>query len=169
MALRLGIDVGGTNTDAVLLDQSHTVLGHAKALTTPDVLSGILAAVCSLLASTPAGSCPPHSILPLPWISLVVASSLSATQTHHPARSMCTSNDSSPTSAEPGDVGLACLGTTHFINAVIRRQGLARVAVLRLCGPATVALPPFCDMPSDLCAAIGCSYRLLSGMALLLP
>lgn len=72
----------------------------------------------------------------------------------------------SPPYAEPGDTGLACLGTTHFINAIIRRKGLARVAVLRLCGPATVALPPFCDMPPDLCAAIGCSYRLLSGMAL---
>lgn len=65
--------------------------------------------------------------------------------------------------ADPIAISIACLGTTHFINAVIRRQGLAKVAVLRLCGPATVALPPFCDMPPGLCEAIGCSYHLLSG------
>ena len=64
---------------------------------------------------------------------------------------------------DPAAISIACLGTTHFINAVIRRQGLARVAVLRLCGPATVALPPFCDMPPGLCEGIGCSYHLLSG------
>jgi N-methylhydantoinase A/oxoprolinase/acetone carboxylase beta subunit len=57
--------VGGTNTDAVLLDQSHQVLGHAKALTTPDVLSGMQAAVTSLLASTQAGAALPWAISPL--------------------------------------------------------------------------------------------------------
>lgn len=57
------------------------------------------------------------------------------------------------------------MGTTHFINAVVRREGLAKVSVLRLCGPATVALPPFSDMPSELCCVMGCTYHMLSGNA----
>lgn len=55
MALRLGVDVGGTNTDAVILNDCNEVVGHAKATTTPDVLTGIKLAVTSLLGSTNAG------------------------------------------------------------------------------------------------------------------
>lgn len=75
MTLRLGIDVGGTNTDAVFLDQSHKVLGHAKALTTPDVLSGIQAAVTSLLASTQEGAALQYFIPTLSWTTHMTASS----------------------------------------------------------------------------------------------
>ena len=39
--LRLGIDVGGTNTDAAVLDTSDRVLANAKSPTTPDVTTGI--------------------------------------------------------------------------------------------------------------------------------
>ncbi|MBW4718502.1 hydantoinase/oxoprolinase N-terminal domain-containing protein [Saccharothrix obliqua] len=42
--MRIGIDVGGTNTDAVLLDGTD-VLAAIKTGTTPDVTSGIVAAV----------------------------------------------------------------------------------------------------------------------------
>src|SRR4029453_9515689 len=46
---RIGIDVGGTNTDAVLLDGTHVV--HAvKTPTTADVTSGITTALRELLA-----------------------------------------------------------------------------------------------------------------------
>lgn len=45
--LRIGIDVGGTNTDAVLLDGS-LVVGAVKASTTQDVTSGIVAALRDL-------------------------------------------------------------------------------------------------------------------------
>jgi N-methylhydantoinase A/oxoprolinase/acetone carboxylase beta subunit len=47
--LRLGIDVGGTNTDAVVLDRDDRLLAKAKAPTTPDVSSGIAAAVDAVL------------------------------------------------------------------------------------------------------------------------
>lgn len=45
---RLGIDVGGTNTDAVLMS-GREVVGSAKSVTTPDVRSGVIAAVSKLL------------------------------------------------------------------------------------------------------------------------
>ncbi|MCW3002088.1 MAG: Hydantoinase/oxoprolinase [Conexibacter sp.] len=48
--LRLGIDVGGTNTDAVVIDRDDTLLAKAKAATTADVTSGIAAAIEAVLA-----------------------------------------------------------------------------------------------------------------------
>jgi N-methylhydantoinase A/oxoprolinase/acetone carboxylase beta subunit len=51
--MRIGIDVGGTNTDAVLMDsgaQSDRVLAAVKAATTADVTSGIVAALDGLQA-----------------------------------------------------------------------------------------------------------------------
>lgn len=46
--MRVGVDVGGTNTDAVAMD-GQTVLGAAKSPTTADVTTGILAALRSLI------------------------------------------------------------------------------------------------------------------------
>lgn len=42
------------------------------------------------------------------------------------------------------------IGTTKLVNAVVQRQGLVQVAVLRLCGPTTRSVPPFADFPKDL-------------------
>lgn len=47
--MRIGIDVGGTNTDAVLLDETK-VLATNKAVTTDDVTSGIVGALEALQA-----------------------------------------------------------------------------------------------------------------------
>jgi N-methylhydantoinase A/oxoprolinase/acetone carboxylase beta subunit len=49
--MRIGIDVGGTNTDAVLLD-GRKVQGWVKSPTTRDVSSGITNALNALLAQT---------------------------------------------------------------------------------------------------------------------
>lgn len=51
MKYRLGIDVGGTNTDAVAIDEEDTVVAKTKTETTEDVSSGITAALDSVLAS----------------------------------------------------------------------------------------------------------------------
>lgn len=48
--MRIGVDVGGTNTDAVLLD-GRDVLAEHKTPTTRDVTAGILAAIAGLRAS----------------------------------------------------------------------------------------------------------------------
>ncbi|KAF6810684.1 hydantoinase [Colletotrichum plurivorum] len=56
--VRIGVDVGGTNTDAVAIDLSlqHTanrgVLAHFKTPTTPDATSGIETAVRAVLAAS---------------------------------------------------------------------------------------------------------------------
>ena len=50
LELRLGIDVGGTNTDAVVLDRDDRLLARAKVPTTPDVSSGIAAAAAAAVA-----------------------------------------------------------------------------------------------------------------------
>jgi N-methylhydantoinase A/oxoprolinase/acetone carboxylase beta subunit len=47
--LRVGVDVGGTNTDAVALDRDDRLLAKAKVATTPDVTGGITAALDAVL------------------------------------------------------------------------------------------------------------------------
>jgi N-methylhydantoinase A/oxoprolinase/acetone carboxylase beta subunit len=49
--MRIGIDVGGTNTDAVLMDERR-VLAEVKTPTTPDVTSGIVSALSSLISAS---------------------------------------------------------------------------------------------------------------------
>jgi N-methylhydantoinase A/oxoprolinase/acetone carboxylase beta subunit len=104
---RIGIDVGGTNTDAVLVADGR-VEAAVKVPTTPDVTGGILAAMRTLRQETTDGS----------------------------------------------DIGAVLIGTTHFTNAVIQRRDLTKVAAIRIGAPATTALPPFCDWPSDLAALV---------------
>ena len=48
--LRLGIDVGGTNTDAVVLDRDGSLVAKAKRPTSVDVTRGITAALDAVLA-----------------------------------------------------------------------------------------------------------------------
>ena len=48
---RLGIDVGGTNTDAVILDCSDRVRAKVKVPTTADVTGGIIAALDAMVRS----------------------------------------------------------------------------------------------------------------------
>ena len=47
---KLGIDVGGTNTDAVLIDENLNVLADIKCPTSGDIYDGILAALRTVLA-----------------------------------------------------------------------------------------------------------------------
>ncbi len=47
--LRIGIDVGGTNTDAVVVDENGTVIAATKAATTPDPSDGIREALSAVI------------------------------------------------------------------------------------------------------------------------
>jgi N-methylhydantoinase A/oxoprolinase/acetone carboxylase beta subunit len=51
---RLGIDVGGTNTDAVILDRADQVIAKAKVPTTQDVTGGIVAALDTVIGGSDA-------------------------------------------------------------------------------------------------------------------
>ena len=50
--MRIGVDVGGTNTDAALMD-GRELVARAKVPTTPDVTSGIISALESVLGQRP--------------------------------------------------------------------------------------------------------------------
>ncbi len=115
--LRIGIDVGGTNTDAVLLSGT-SVISWVKASTTRDVLGGITTALRDLLAQT---------------------------------------------SVAPADITAVMIGTTHFTNAVVQRHDLMQTAIVRLGLPATRALPPMVDWPTDLRDALGNHVYLAHG------
>jgi N-methylhydantoinase A/oxoprolinase/acetone carboxylase beta subunit len=105
---RIGIDVGGTNTDAVLIEEGK-VIRAVKAPTSEDVTTGILESLKSL-GST----------------GLLAGKKVDGVM----------------------------IGTTHFINAVVQRRHLSKVAALRLGMPAAASLPPFCDWPEDLAALV---------------
>lgn len=49
---RIGIDVGGTNTDAVILDEQLNIIAETKTPTTSDVSSGIYKALEEVIASS---------------------------------------------------------------------------------------------------------------------
>ena len=55
------------------------------------------------------------------------------------------------------------IGTTHFVNAVVQRRDLARVAAMRIGLPASASLPPFCDWPDDLAALVRGEVFMLEG------
>jgi N-methylhydantoinase A/oxoprolinase/acetone carboxylase beta subunit len=115
--LRLGVDVGGTNTDAVVLDPNDRLVAKAKVPTTPDVTSGIRSAIDRILSDA-----------------------VDADRVTH-----------------------VMLGTTHATNAVLQRRGLRRVAVLRLGGPATFAVPPLSGWPQDLRDAVSVGETIVDG------
>jgi N-methylhydantoinase A/oxoprolinase/acetone carboxylase beta subunit len=50
MMYKLGIDVGGTNTDAVLIDEARKVVAEVKNPTSGDIYEGILGAIRNVLA-----------------------------------------------------------------------------------------------------------------------
>ena len=120
--LCVGVDVGETNTDAVIL-LNKEILCSTKVLTTWEVTSGIVKAISSATKQLPRA--------------------LQKNPSKHIAR--------------------VNIGTTHFVNAIVQKKNLAKVAVLRLCAQATTAIPPLCDFPDDLKNVIGGMHFFLSG------
>lgn len=115
--LHIGIDVGGTNTDAVVVDGTD-VLAATKTSTTEDVTSGIISSLRSLLSEN---------------------------------------------RVDPEQISAVMVGTTHFTNAIVEMRRLVPTAVVRLCGAATRAVPPFTGWPTELRAAIESVVFMVSG------
>ena len=116
--LRLGIDVGGTNTDAVVLDRDNKVIAKTKQSTTADVTTGIKNAIDAVAS----------------------AGSIEVSRLSH-----------------------VMLGTTHATNAVLERQRLQRVAVLRVGAPSSTAVRPMYGWPEDLVVAVGGISQVVGG------
>ncbi|CAG9950164.1 unnamed protein product [Clonostachys rosea f. rosea IK726] len=119
--LRIGVDVGGTNTDGVILDLSKSsdpdrgIVAWKKASTTSNPSDGIINVIKEMFQDSHIG---------------------------------------------PEDVASVTIGTTHFINAVVEmdQSRLAKVAVIRLCGPFSKDIPIGIDWPPRL-RNIVCAYR----------
>ncbi|AQR73411.1 hydantoinase/oxoprolinase N-terminal domain-containing protein [Sphingomonas sp. LM7] len=115
--MRIGVDVGGTNTDAVLMD-GGTVFAWTKQPTTADVGSGVAAAIAEVLSQADVAA---------------------------------------------GAIASVMVGTTHFTNALVERNKLDQVGILRLASPSGEALPPMTGWPTDLAGRIGSHVYLLPG------
>lgn len=122
----IGVDVGGTNTDAVVL-RGKEVVAAAKRPTEDDKTAGIVNAIRAALDEGLHEGVTKEDVL----------------------KNVCR----------------VCIGTTHFVNAVVARDRsrLARVAVVRLCGSASRSLGPFCDFPEDLRDILCGGIHLVSG------
>lgn len=115
--MRIGVDVGGTNTDAVLMDGAE-VVAWTKQPTTADVGSGVAAAIATVLSEA---------------------------------------------QVVPDAIASVMIGTTHFTNALVERDKLDRVGILRLASPSGEALPPMTGWPEALMQQIDARTHLLPG------
>lgn len=115
--MKIGVDVGGTNTDAVIIGATG-IAGWKKTPTTEDVSSGVVDAIKGAMdAATCAAS----------------------------------------------EVECVMVGTTQFTNAVIERRSLQPVGIIRLCLPASTAVPPLTDWPEDIKQRVGNQIFLVAG------
>jgi N-methylhydantoinase A/oxoprolinase/acetone carboxylase beta subunit len=130
---RIGIDVGGTNTDAVLVGDAG-VVAAVKTPTTDDVTSGIRRALAELVATAGAAGAGAGDER---------------------------ADERAP--ASPARVDAVMIGTTHFTNAVVQRRDLERVAALRIGLPSGRSLPPFVDWPDDLAGLVRGAVFMVEG------
>ncbi|WP_068471454.1 ROK family protein [Candidatus Protochlamydia phocaeensis] len=114
----IGIDIGGTNTDAVLVNDQQTIIASVKVTTTREISQGFKTAVASLLKQA---------------------------------------------AVHPSAVQGVFLGTTHAINAILQRQGLYRVGVIRLAGHQPQTLPSCYQWPKELKQAVLAGARTIDG------
>jgi len=159
--LRVGIDVGGTNTDAVVLDASDRVIAKAKRPTTPDVTAGLRAALDAVLTELAqpgaSGRAPsgPHAGVP--------SGPPSGGSGGVPSGGSGGGAYGMEGGVVWGRITRVMLGTTHATNAILERRNLGRVAVLRLGAPATTAVPPLVGWPADLREVVSAGEAIVPG------
>ena len=118
MSYRLGLDVGKTNTDAVILDNENHLISKIKVNTTDDINTGISNALEGILKKS---------------------------------------------SISPQEIKYVMLGTTHCTNAITKREGLAKVGIIRIGKPATLSIKPLLSWPEDLRKVIGGYAHIVRG------
>jgi len=64
---------------------------------------------------------------------------------------------------DPTRLRRVMVGTTQATNAIIERRALRKVAVIRLGGPFTAAVPPLSTWPEDLRAAVSAGEIIVAG------
>lgn len=116
--LRLGIDVGHTNTDAVIVDRTGTVIARIKVPTSGDLGTSVEGALAGLL--------------------------------EQPA-------------VDPARIGCVALGAARTTEAIRTGVGLRRVAVLRIGGPLTHAVPPLVTWPAALRSTVEAGSLIVAG------
>lgn len=114
---RIGIDVGGTNTDLIHIKDNQVIFSH-KTSTTKDIITGIKNSL---------------------------------------------NEYSNKKVKNKKNIDAVMIGTTHFINAIVQRKNLNRVAALRICLPSSKSLPPFVDWPDHLVKYISGKFYLVNG------
>lgn len=106
---KIGIDIGGTNTDVVAIDASNRIYACVKVTTTTDLNVGIKTGLKSLLKEA--------------FIT-------------------------------PADIVGIFLGTTQIANAILQRENLYRVGVIRIAGQHPQSLPSCYTWPEELKKAL---------------
>ena len=114
---KLGIDVGGTNTDAVLIDENLNVVADIKYPTTKDIYSGIVGALKTVLEVS---------------------------------------------GVDRSQIKQAMLGTTQCTNAIVERKNLAKIGILRIGAPASLAIKPMVDWADDI-KAVSVAEKIIGG------
>jgi N-methylhydantoinase A/oxoprolinase/acetone carboxylase beta subunit len=118
--LRLAVDLGGTSTDAIVLDRRDRIVARVKLERGDDDAGSIRAAVARMTRDG---------------------------------------------GADPGRISSAVLGCGAALTAIERRSELRRVAVLRIGGPLTLAIPPLATWPAPLREAVSAGEAVVNGGA----
>lgn len=114
----VGVDIGGTNTDAVLVDDKKNVISAAKTTSTHDISVGFATVLKNLIEQT---------------------------------------------TIQPDQIHNVFIGTTHATNAILQKNDLFRVGVIRIAGQKPQNLPVAYSWPLDLKEAIIGGVETVSG------
>lgn len=114
----LGIDIGGTNTDAVIIDQKKNIIAFCKTPTTFPLSLGLQKAL----------------------------------------EQVCTKSQ-----LQPKEINNIFIGTTQATNALLQKNDLLKVGIIRLATDCTQSLVPFCTWPTDLAQQINAGFIIVAG------
>ncbi|GAA2868274.1 hypothetical protein GCM10010517_27990 [Streptosporangium fragile] len=132
--MNVGVDVGPTNTDAAVLDETGAVRATVKVASVPgDPVAGVVAAL-GALAAAPAPVAPPGTFAALATPGTAATS-----------------------------IDRISIGLRGAARAVAERDRLCRVAVLRIGGPAAQAVRPLYGWPADLLETVRAGTAIVDG------